>query len=112
MSVLANHFNPKINQCSPLKTDLVRHVKFDEQGIEHVIFEPFDYDKFQMSLGTVEDWALMKLIKAGIDPSFPIHTSSPTRLEVEQQVNNVAAEVEGLFNELEEEEVVIHEPEA
>lgn len=111
MSVLAKHFNPKIDQSSPLKIDLVRRIKVDEKHVEHVVFEPFDYDKFQQSLGTVEDWSLQSLTKAGINPDFPIHTTSPTRLELEQQVEAAAKSANELFSSEQPEEVVIHEPE-
>lgn len=81
MSVLKKLFNPEIDQRSPVQDDLVRKVSYDEDGKEIVSWETFDYKTFQESLGTIEDWSLSNLLKAGIDPAFPIHTGNNTRLD-------------------------------
>ena len=81
MSALKRLFNSKVNQSSPVRDDYVRKVNYDENGVEFITYEKFDYPTFQRSLGSVADWNLDALLKAGIDPAFPIHTGVPTRLE-------------------------------
>lgn len=81
MSALQRLFNYELNQSSPVFEETVRVVDHDEDGNEYVSYVPFDSAAFQKSLGSVTDWSLDSLIKAGIDPKFNIHTSNPTSLE-------------------------------
>lgn len=81
MSVLSKYFSKKVDQCSPVQNDLARKVNYDEDGQEFISYESVDYPKFQASLGTVDDWSLNALLKAGINPAFPISTGLNTRLE-------------------------------
>lgn len=79
--VLTHLFNYDVNQFSPVMDDYVRKVNYDEDGNEIITYEKFDYAKYQSSLGSVSLWSLDALLKAGIDPAFPIHTGSNTLLE-------------------------------
>lgn len=66
---------------SPVQSDFSRVEKFDELGNSYISYEPFDYPSHQASLGIWNDWSLDSLLKAGINPNFPIHTGFGTRLE-------------------------------
>ena len=81
MSVLKAYFDEKVNQCSPVQDDFVRKVDYDEDGNEFISYEKVDYPTLQKSLGTVNDWSISALLKAGVNPDFPIHTGAPTRIE-------------------------------
>ena len=98
-NVLTNQFNYDLNQCSPVREDLVRVVKKDEKGEEHIVYEPFDYPSYQKSLGLVDNWSLDNLLKAGINPDFGINTGFNTRLEGIGFVDSASAFVEKLVNE-------------
>lgn len=99
MSVLKAYFDSSINQCSRVIDDFQRIVDIDDSGSELVRYEKFDYPKFQSSLGTVDMWSLDALVKAGIDPSFSIHTGLSTRLEGIDTVNDAAAAFDKVFEE-------------
>lgn len=88
MSVLKAYFDKKVNQESPVCPDFVRKVNYDKNGNEFITYEEFDYPTYQKSLGSVADWSLDALLKAGIDPAFPISTTNPTRLDGFGQVMN------------------------
>lgn len=79
--VLTHLFNYDVNQYSPVMDDYVRKVNYDEDGNEIITYEKFDSEKYQRSLGFVTDWSLDSLLKAGIDPAFPIHTGNNTLLD-------------------------------
>lgn len=81
MSVLSKYFSKSVNQASPVQKDYNRVVNYDEDGNEYITFVEVDYEKFQKSLGTVDMWSLDSLLKAGVNPNFPIHTGNTTRLE-------------------------------
>lgn len=66
---------------SPVQDDYNRVVNYDEDGNEYITYEKVDYPTLQESLGSWMDWSLTNLLKAGIDPAFPIHTGLNTRLE-------------------------------
>lgn len=101
MSVLSRLFNEEIDQRSPVQEDVVRKVNVDEDGVEHISWEKVDYPKLQASLGTIDDWSLTNLLKAGIDPAFPIHTGNPTRIEGLGSLSDFEAEAEMIFAEME-----------
>lgn len=100
MSVLKKLFNDKIDQRSPVIGDLQRVVSVDEEGIEHISWKEVDYPKFQESLGTIDDWSLTNLLKAGIDPAFPIHTGTSTRLDGLNSLSDFEAEAAKIFEEM------------
>lgn len=97
MSVLKAYFDSSIDQCSSVVKDFVRVQSFDELDNEYITYEEFDYPTFQKSLGVVEDWSLDALIKAGIDPSFSIHTGLSTRLEGVDMINDATAAFDKVF---------------
>ena len=88
MSVISKYFNKDLNQSSPVQIDLARVVNLDDEGNEFITWEEVDYSKIQASLGTGDQWSLNALLAAGIDPSFPIHTGNPTRLDGFTEVMN------------------------
>lgn len=97
MSVLTAYFDSSVNQFSPSRTDVVRVVKYDSKGEEHVSYEDFDSLSYQKSLGTLFDWDLSNLLKAGINPNFPIHTGYNTRLAGIDDLARISAFVDNLF---------------
>ena len=99
MSALKAYFNYSLNQSSPIQTDLQRVVNYDELGNEFITWEPIDYSSLQASHGSASDWSLDSLIKAGIDPAFPIHTGNPTRLEGVGVINDAASIVDEILSE-------------
>lgn len=99
LSVLESHFDKSINQNSPCHDDFTRVSKFDEDGREIVMYEKSDYTELIASHGTVLDWSLDSLLKAGINPNFSIHTSGNSRIEASGDVKEVASQVEAAFTE-------------
>lgn len=69
---LKKYFDPKVNQFSPICEDYERIVKHDEKGAEHITYEKFDSASYQQSLGPVDNWSMTNLMKAGINPNFPV----------------------------------------
>lgn len=64
----------------PIRGDVRRTVtKID--GVDIPMFKEVDYPSLTAKLGSADDWQLNKLVRAGVDPKFPIHTGQPTRLE-------------------------------
>lgn len=100
-NVLEKYFDDSVNQQSPIEIDYVRKVEHDEKSGEYIVFEPFDYADYQKSLGPVANWSLEALLKAGIDPSFAIHTGLNTRLEGISTIENAAAIADDLVAEIE-----------
>lgn len=99
MSVLSRYFSKNINQASPVQIDYERVVNYDKDGNEFVTWVEVDYPTLQASHGVVGDWSLDSLLKAGINPNFPISTGSPTRLEGVGVVNDAAAIAESIIND-------------
>lgn len=99
MKVTKKLFNNDIHCESPVQKDYTRVVKYDEDGNEFVTYEEQDLASYQQSLGIVGDWSLDALLKAGIDPSFPIHTGYNTRLAGLDALNGISADVDTLFAE-------------
>lgn len=84
---------------SPVQTDYNRQVEYDEVGNEIVSYVEVDYPKLQASLGNWQDWSLGTLMKAGINPDFPIHTGNPTRLEGLDELDAIVQSVDIMLNE-------------
>lgn len=101
MSVLKAFFDKSVNQCSPIREDYERVVNYDEEGNEFITWSKVDYAKLQKSNGSVSDWNLDVLIKAGIDPKFGIHTGLNTRLEGVGAVEQFAAAADAILAETE-----------
>lgn len=99
MSVLKAYFDPSVSQCSPSRGDFQRVVNYDSDGNEFISYEPIDYPALTASLGKISDWSLDALLKAGIDPSFPIHTGYGTRLEGFGVIDQFAAEADSILSE-------------
>ena len=97
--VLDKYFSAGIDQSSPVQDDFIRKVNYDEDGNEFITFEKVDYSKLIASNGSVLDWSLNSLLKAGINPNFSIHTGNPTRLEGIGVVDDAQAYVDALFAE-------------
>ena len=97
-NVLVEQFDPSVDQRSPLEPEYHRVVKKDEKGGEYVVYEEFDLAAYQKSLGLVDNWSLDSLIKAGIDPKFPIRTGFNARIEGVGVVNDAANFVESNFS--------------
>lgn len=98
-NVLTRLFNYELNQASPVQDDFVQVEKRDEDGNVFTVYEKFDYPKHQASLGTVTDWSLNSLLKAGINPDFNIHTGFNTRLEGVGSVAEMAAVADSILAE-------------
>ena len=98
MKLIEKMFNYELDQRSPIQKDVWRKVDHDEDGIEIISWPEVDYEKLQQSLGTVDDWKLENLLKAGIDPSFSIHTGYNTRLEGVNDINNIEKNLDEIFS--------------
>lgn len=99
LNALSRHFNYELNQASPVRDDFVQVQRRDEDGDILTVYEKFDYSKHQSSLGSLNDWSLNSLLRAGINPSFSIHTGVNTRLEGAASVAGFAAEAESILAE-------------
>lgn len=97
MSVLKSYFDKSVNQTSRVVPDYDRKVNYDGDGNEVITYVEVDYPTFQESNGLVGDWSLDALLKAGINPNFPIHTGNPTRLEGVDYVNAAVAQLDGIL---------------
>lgn len=98
MSVLKNLFDRSKVYVSSVKEDLQRTVNYDSDGAEYITYEPVDYKKIIDSNGSISDWSLQSLIKAGIDPAFPVHTGLNTRLEGASIVNELSAQADAILS--------------
>lgn len=96
-NALTRHFNYELNQASPVQVDYVQVENVDEDGNVFATREKIDYEKFQSSLGSVKDWSLTSLMKAGIDPNFPIHTGNTTRLAVAADMADWSAQADAIL---------------
>ena len=81
-------FDSKSVCQSRICTDYDRVVNYDEDGNQHIVYEPTDYPKIQASLGRFRDWSLEALVDAGIDPRFSIRTGFNTGLAGYVAVNS------------------------
>lgn len=87
---------------SSVKTDFVRVVNRDDEEREFISYEKVDYPAIIERNGTMKDWSLQSLLKAGINPDFGIHTVNNTRLEGFNTVQDAAAMADSIFAESEE----------
>lgn len=71
----------EFSQFSPVLPDFRRCVKYDEDGAQHITYEPFDGAAVLAANGTVDMWSLNSLLAAGINPNFSISTGLGTRIE-------------------------------
>lgn len=101
MSVLSKYFDKNVDQSSPVQKDYKRVVDHDADGNEIISFVEVDYATLQASHGSVGDWSLASLLKAGIDPSFGIHTGNPTRLDGISAINEASAIADEILAESE-----------
>ena len=90
-------FDAKQSQKSPVIQEISRKIDYDEKGNEYVSFVPVDVKEIQKSLGSVDNWSLEALTKAGIDPKFGIHTSNPTRAEGFGALNDAVATLDSIL---------------
>lgn len=94
---MVKHFNDKLCVCSPLQKDYARKVNYDEDGVEYIVYEEVDYPALLRSNGFVGDWNLNNLLKAGINPDFPIHTGLNTRIEGVAVIQDAAATLDSIL---------------
>ena len=90
-------FDPKKSQQSPVIPEISRKIDYDEKGNEYVSFVPVDTKEIQKSLGSVDNWSIEALTKAGIDPKFGIHTANPTRAEGLGALNDAVATLDAIL---------------
>lgn len=100
MSALKNNFDYRVNQYSPVIGEKQRIVNYDAKGNEFVTYEDVDLQAIQKSLGSVKDWSLDSLLKAGVSPEFPIHTSYGTRLEGLKSVEDFSRVADEILSEI------------
>lgn len=99
-SVLITLFNKDVKQNSPVFPCIERVTKFDENGKEVVSFEEQDlFSNVVLSHGKFSDWSINSLMKAGINPDFPIHTGSVSRVESAKDAESISADVDKIFSE-------------
>lgn len=101
MFPLSPHFDKTVDQRSPVQPDYARVVNYDDEGNEKITYRQVDYDSIVESHGTVDVWSLDALLKAGVNPDFPIRTGNPTRIEGVAAVNDMAAYAEQMFADIE-----------
>lgn len=97
MSVLSRHRKMSLDTKSPFIPDYERTVTEDSQGNEVISFVQVDNSKLVAANGSVDDWSLKNLMASGINPDFPIHVQSCTRLEGQRQIQDLASHIETLF---------------
>ena len=99
MSVLASYFNLGINQNSPVSDVYILALRETEDGTE-LVPQKVDYPAIQQSHGTVDDWSIDNLIKAGIDPaSMHISTGYATRLDGLNDLSAFESAADAIFND-------------
>ena len=99
LSYLEQHFDYDSNQCSPVRPDFERVVSYDSDGNEFVTWQKVDYSVIQSKNGVASSWSLNNLLKAGVNPDFPIHTGNPTRIEGVGVVADASAIADSILNE-------------
>lgn len=100
-------FDFSLNPFSPADmVDYERTVSYDEDEKEVISFVPVDYKKITESLGSVDNWSLSALLKAGINPNFGINTgSSVSRYEAVDSIESAVADFENNVKDNIQEEV-------
>lgn len=101
MSFLSTHFDYDVVLSSPVVDDFERLVKYDKDGNEFIVYAKVDYPAVQARNGLSAVWTLNALIKSGVDPSFPIHTGNPTRLEGVSTVQEFSEVADSILSESE-----------
>lgn len=99
-NTVTRNFNYALDQRSPVLSSLMRTVVRDKEGNEVVTYEQPDYLSICHSHGDVSMWSLNALQDAGVNPNFPIHTSSPSRLEGIESLQEFLSRGEALLAEL------------
>lgn len=94
-------YDKKARVQSRVRPDYDRVVNVDEDGTEHISYELVDYRKIQESNGSFVNWSLDALLKAGINPDFPIKTGFNTRLDGFGEMSAGAAAVGAALDEFE-----------
>lgn len=89
----------KSNCASPLRKDFQRKVNYDAEGKEFITYPEVDYRELQKANGSFLDWSLDSLLKAGVNPDFPIHTGLNTRLEGLSVVEDASKIADEIFSE-------------
>ncbi len=100
--MITAYFDSSLCQASPVQKDYCRVVNYDASGNEYITYEEVDYPSIQASLGKVSDWSLSSLLKAAINPSFPIHTGNPTRLDGLDALGSAIQEADAILSEMNE----------
>ena len=100
-SVLEKYFNSEVSHVSQVIPEFTRVVEVDEDGNEYISFIPLDTEKIIKSNGTVADWQLNALLKAGINPEgMSIHTSSSvSRIEGAGTISQIERDLDAILNE-------------
>ena len=99
LDALSRLFDYSLNQASPVQKDFAQVEKVDEDGNVFVSYEEVDYPKVQSSFGLVKNWSLDVLLKAGINPNFPIHTGNTTRLAAAASMADWTAAADSILSE-------------
>lgn len=97
--MVTKYFDKSVPKSSPIQKDYNRIVNYDEDGNELITYEEVDYPSIQESNGSVEVWSLNALLKAGVNPNFPIHTGNNTRLEGLNALNQAVAIADSILAE-------------
>lgn len=92
-------FCPEIDQNSPVFGDTIRVVERDEDGREINTYPPVDYEKIRKENGKVDMWTLENLLKAGINPSFPVKTGYNSRVEGIDALGSFESQANEIFPE-------------
>lgn len=99
-SVLSKYFNVGRSQSSPIIPEYQRVSNIDEKGIEYVSYVPFDLTTVTRGNGSVNDWKLNNLIRAGINPAqFNIHTGNVSRIEGIGDLTSIMGDLDAFLNE-------------
>lgn len=99
MSVLTKLFNREVDCCSPHKDCYEQKIDYDKDLNPIISYCKVDSSKIIEANGKASDWSLSVLLKAGINPSFPIHTSMNSRLEGIGILNGIVDDVDKFFAE-------------
>lgn len=99
--MIEKYYDTTKDFSSPVQKDYDRVEKFDEDGNSFIVYQEVDYPAIIASFGSVYDWSLSSLLKAGINPNFSIHTGNPTRLEGVGVIEDAQAMVDSIFAEIE-----------
>lgn len=99
MSVLKKLFNKEVDCCSPLRVCFEQKIDYDMDLNPVITYCKVDASKIIEANGKASDWQLSVLLKAGINPSFPIHTSMNSRLEGIGQLTSIVNDVDKFFVE-------------